>query len=87
MLILAVVATAPKTLGAVMAANYTQTLSFALTVLTMTLLVIYRTFKKFKREPTLTKLEFLERNLVELALVAMGGGSGANALLNLIGVG
>jgi hypothetical protein len=74
-------------LSAAMAANYTQTLSFALSLFTMTLLVFYRIFKKFTREETLTRLEFLERNLVELALVAMGGGSGVNALLNLIGVG
>lgn len=77
---------ATPTLSQALAANLTQTFSFVLTLFTMTLLVVYRIFKKFKREPTLTKLEFLERNLVELALVAMGGGSGANALLNLIGL-
>ena len=74
------------TLDAAIAANFTQSLSFALTVFTMILLVVYRIFKKFKRESTLTKLEFIERNLVELALIAMGGGSGVNALLNLIGL-
>lgn len=79
-------AAAAPSLSAAMAINYTQTLSFFLTIFTMSMLVLYRIFKKFKREPTLTRLEFLERNLVELSLIAMGGGSGVNALLNLIGL-